>query len=65
MHVTLRLEAHLPEPGSPSRPSAVTLAAALRQSAEEADRAVRDHRAPTGEPVHAALATRRSALTRP
>ncbi|WP_338056924.1 FUSC family protein [Streptomyces sp. ZAF1911] len=56
-HVTMLLEAHLPAPGSPLLPSAATFATALRQSAEDADRAVRDHRVPSWEPVRTALAT--------
>ncbi|MFJ7270318.1 FUSC family protein [Streptomyces sp. NPDC099050] len=57
-HVTMLLEAHLPEPGGPRRPPAAILASALRQSAEDADRAVRDHRVPTWEPVRTALDSR-------
>ncbi|WP_327351052.1 FUSC family protein [Streptomyces sp. NBC_01304] len=55
--ITMLLEAHLPDPGSTPLPAAAPLADALQQSAQDAARAVRDHRIPTWEPVRASLAS--------
>lgn len=53
--VGLPLEAHLPPRDAAPQPRTAAFATALRESAGQAARAVRERRAPSWEPLHAAL----------